>query len=198
MECEICGNDEFIVLKKKEFDKYCYYLVKCSNCGNIKELEDKIKLSQAKLIVSREDKSESKMINLDYNETYKVGDTIEIDGETLRITKIETPKSVNKALGKDIKYLWTKSLSSDKKVGISINDRNKTYSIYLLTPPDFEFEVDKIYKINEGLFKIKKIKTERGEAKKAKALDIKRIYGEPVKYGKNVVDLTNYLKDIKR
>ncbi|ADG14037.1 conserved hypothetical protein [Methanocaldococcus infernus ME] len=197
-KCEICGNEEFEVLKKRESNKYAYYLVRCLNCGHVKEIEDKVKLSQAKLIISREDKSEAKMINLIHDVEYKVGDEIEVDGETLRITKIEVPESVNKAKGEEIKYLWTKSLSAPKKIGISINDRGKTYSIYLIVPPDFEFEVDKVYKVNEGLFKIKKIKTEKGDRRKAKAIEIKRIYGDPVKFSRSSIDLTEYLKDIKR
>lgn len=120
LKCENCGFEEQEVLKKKIYNKSAYYLVRCPNCGSVREIVDKVKLSQAKLIISRYDISESKVINIPEDETYKVGDTIEIDGEKIEITKIETPESVKSALGEDIKVIWGKSLSIPKKLGISI------------------------------------------------------------------------------
>ncbi|WP_423792546.1 HVO_0476 family zinc finger protein [Methanocaldococcus indicus] len=194
--CENCGNDELEVLKKKVHDKSFYYLVRCPKCGNVFEISDKLKLSQTKLIISRYDISESKVITIPKDVEYKVGDTLNIDGEELEITKIETDKTVKGAEGKDIKVIWTKSLSIPKKIGISINDKNRTYSVYLLVPNDYIFETERTYKINEGFFKIKKIKLENGKfANKAEAKDIKRIYGEVSRPYRNAKDLTEYLKE---
>ena len=194
IECENCGFEEQEVLKKKIYNKSAYYLVRCPNCGAVREIVDKVKLSQAKLIISRYDISESKIINIPEDETYKVGDTIEVDGEKIEITKIETPEPVESALGKDIKVIWGKSLSIPKKLGISINDRSRTYGIYIYVPNDFEFEVEKVYRINDGFFRLKKIKTEKGTAKKAKAKDIKRLYGDVTRPMRNYVDLSKFYK----
>ncbi|MCQ6254345.1 HVO_0476 family zinc finger protein [Methanocaldococcus sp.] len=195
MVCENCGCEEMEVLKKKIYDKSAYYLVKCPNCGTVKEVIDKVKLNQIKLIISRYDISESKVINIPEDETYKVGDIINIDGEDIEITKIETPEPVKSALGRDIKYIWGKSLSIPKKLGISINDKSKTYGIYIYVPNDFEFELDKVYKINDGFFKLKKIKAEKGFPKKAKAKDIKRLYGEVVKPVRNYIDISEFYRE---
>ncbi len=194
--CKNCGYEEQEILKKKVYDKSYYYLLKCPKCGIVWELSDKIKLNQAKIIISRYDISESKIIEIPHDEKYKVGDVIEIDGESLKITKIETPKNVNSSLGKDIKTIWTKSLSIPKKIGISINDKEKTYSIYLLVPNEYEFEVGKIYKVNDGYFKLKKIKLDnKGFSNKAKAKDIKRLYAEIARPYKRAEDLTEFYKE---
>ncbi|WP_017980968.1 HVO_0476 family zinc finger protein [Methanocaldococcus villosus] len=193
--CENCGHEEMIVVKKKEFDRAYYYLLKCPKCGYVKEISDKIKLSQAKLIISRYDISVAKVINIPEDQIYKVGDVIEHEGEEIEITKIETPDEKRSALGKEIKVIWGKSLSIPKKLGITINDGNRTYSIYIFVPKDFEFEMGKVYKINEGFFRLKKIKKEKGFSKKAKAKDIVRLYGEVIKPMRRYVDLTEYYRE---
>ncbi|NPA61982.1 MAG: hypothetical protein GXN95_00315 [Methanococci archaeon] len=195
MVCENCGCEEQEILKKKIHEKSAYYLIKCPNCGRVREIVDKVKLSQVKLITSRYDLSESKIINIPEDEEYKVGDVINVDGEEIEITKIETPRSVKESIGKDIKVIWGKSLSIPKKIGISINDKNKTYGIYLYVPNDFEFEIGKVYRINDGFFRLKKIKTDKTTAKKAKAKDIKRLYGDVVRPLRNHIDLTKFYRE---
>ncbi|GBF36033.1 hypothetical protein MHHB_P0258 [Methanofervidicoccus abyssi] len=193
-QCPLCGDiTPHRVIKRQESKRHIKLKVKCLDCGYIWEMERTIKLKDVKVIISRYGKSEKKVIQMPIEEVLKVGDVINIEGEDLEITSIEGKRRIHSLKVGDIGTIWTKSLSIPKKVGISINDGRKTYSVNVLVPQDYVFDSRYIYRVGEGFFKIKMIKTEKGTSKREIARNIKRIYAQPTKPFKNYVDLTEYL-----
>ena len=192
-ECPVCGDlTPHEILKSKESKKYAKYIVKCLECDTIHEVEFSVKLKDVNVIISRYDESEKKCVQLPIDEVIKVGDEIEVDGEALEVTAIDThEKRVSSSKVDDIKTIWAKSISIPKKVGISINDRNTTYSVNVLVPQDYVFDSETTYRVGRLFFKIKMIKTEKGKFKREIARKIKRIYAVSSKPVRNYEDLTD-------
>jgi len=194
LQCPLCGDiTPHSIIKKQESKRHIKLKIKCLNCGYIWEMEKTVKLKDIKVIISRYGKSEKKVIQIPTEEVLKVGDVISVEGEDLEITGIEGTKRTESSKVEDIGTIWTKSLSIPKKVGISINDGKRTYSVNVLVPQDYIFDSRYIYRVGNGFFKIKMIKTEKGTSKRETARNIKRIYAQPTKPFKNYVDLTEYL-----
>ncbi|EHP83614.1 HVO_0476 family zinc finger protein [Methanotorris formicicus] len=199
-ECPVCGDlTPHEILKSKESKKYAKYVVKCLECNTIHEVEFSVKLKDISVIISRFDESERKVVQLPMGEVVEVGEELEVDGERIEVTTIDTDdgKRVSSSKVDDIKTIWAKSLDIPKKLGISINDGKKTYSVYIFVPMDYVFEVDNVYRIKNGFFRIKLIKTEKGNAKKDVAKNIKRMYANLIKPTRRYIDLTKYLPDIE-
>ncbi|MDK2988158.1 HVO_0476 family zinc finger protein [Methanothermococcus thermolithotrophicus] len=194
LECPSCDDvTPHDILKKVESKKHVKYTVKCLDCGHVHEVEKTVKLKDVKIIISRFDESEKKVIQVPTNEILSVGDKIEVFGENVEITGIETDKRVTSSKAESVKTLWAKSIDIPKKVGISINNRGITYSINILVPQDYVFEEGKVYKIKSSFFRIKMIKTEKGNFKREVARKIKRIYADSTKPLRKHEDLTDYL-----
>jgi len=192
LECPICDDiTPHEIIKKQESKKHLKLTVKCLNCGYIHDIEKTLKLKDVKIIISRYGESEKKVSQLPMDEILKVGDNINIDGEDVEITSIETTKRVMSSKVEDIKTIWAKSISIPKKVGISINDRNTTYSVNVLVPQDYVFDSETTYRVGRLFFKIKMIKTEKGKFKREIARKIKRIYAVSSKPVRNYEDLTD-------
>jgi len=192
--CPLCDDiTSHSVIKRQESKRHIKLKVKCLECGHIWEMERTVKLKDVKVIISRYGKSEKKVIQIPIGEVIKVGDMINVEGEDLEITSIEGAQRTLSSKVEDIETIWTKSLSIPKKVGISINDGRRTYSVNVLVPQDYIFDSGYIYRVGNGFFKIKMIKTEKGTSKREVARNIKRIYAQPTKPFKNYVDLTEYL-----
>ncbi len=191
LDCPNCGDiTPHKILKKVEYKKSIKLTVRCLQCNNVHNIEKKLKLKDINIIISRYAHSEKKTKQFPTEEVLSVGDVINIDNEDLEITSIETTKRVNTSKVEDIKTIWAKSLSIPKKVGISINDRGKTYSIDVLVPNDYVFDNEKIYRIGKLFFKIRMIKTEKGTFKREVAKKIKRVYGDITRPTKKYEDLT--------
>jgi len=194
LECPVCGDvTPHSVIKREESKRHLKLKVKCSECGHIWEIERSVKLKDVKVIVSRYGSSEKKVIQIPTDEVLKVGDVINVEGEDLEITGIEGDRRTQSSKAEDVETIWTKSLSIPKKVGISINDGKRTYSVNVIVPQDYVFDSRHIYRVGNGFFRIKMIKTERGTSKREVARNIKRIYAQPTKPFKNYIDLTEYL-----
>ncbi|WP_421077838.1 HVO_0476 family zinc finger protein [Methanothermococcus sp. Ax23] len=190
-ECPICDDiTPHDILKRQESKKHIKLTVKCLNCGYVHEIEKTIKLKDVKVIISRYGESEKKVSQLPVDEVLKVGDIINIFGEDVEITSIETTKRVMSSKVEDIQTIWAKSLNIPKKVGISINDRDTTYSINILVPQDYVFDNETTYRVGRMFFKIKMIKTEKGTFKREIARKIKRIYANSSRPVRNYEDLT--------
>jgi len=190
-ECPICDDiTPHDILKRQESKKHIKLTVKCLNCGYVHEIEKTIKLKDVKVIISRYGESEKKVSQLPADEVLKVGDIINIFGEDVEITSIETTKRVMSSKVEDIQTIWAKSLNIPKKVGISINDRDTTYSINILVPQDYVFDNETTYRVGRMFFKIKMIKTEKGTFKREIARKIKRIYANSSRPVRNYEDLT--------
>ena len=195
LECPVCGDvTPHTVVKRQESKRHLKLKVKCLECGHIWEIERSVRLKDVKVIISRYGSSEKKVIQIPTEEVLKVGDVINVEGEELEITGIEGVKRTHSSKVEDVETLWTKSLSIPKKVGISINDGRRTYSVNVLVPRDYVFDSRHIYRVGDGYFRIKMIKTEKGTTTKREvAKNIKRIYAQPAKPFKDYVDLTEYL-----
>jgi len=194
LQCPVCQDiTSHTVIKRQESKRYIKLKVKCLECGYIWEMERTVKLKDIRVIISRYGKSEKKVIQMPIEEVLKVGDVINVEGEDLEIRSIETKERTHSAKVEEIETVWTKSLSIPKKVGISINDGSRTYSVNVLVPQDYVFDSRYIYRVGEGFFKIKMIKTERGTSKRETAKNIKRIYAQPTKPFKHYIDLNEYL-----
>jgi len=192
LECPICDDiTPHEIIKKQESKKHLKLTVKCLDCGYIHDIEKTLKLKDIKIIISRYGESEKKVFQFPVDEVLKVGDNINIDGEDVEITSIETTKRVMSSKVEDIKTIWAKSISIPKKVGISINDRNTTYSVNVLVPQDYVFDSDTTYRVGRLFFKVKMIKTEKGKFKRELAKKIKRIYAISSKPMRNYEDLTD-------
>lgn len=190
-ECPICDDiTPHDILKRQESKKHIKLTVKCLNCGYVHEIEKTIKLKDVKVIISRYGESEKKVSQLPVDEVLKVGDIINIFGEDVEITSIETTKRVMSSKVEDIQTIWAKSLNIPKKVGISINDRDTTYSINILVPQDYVFDNETTYRVGRMFFRIKMIKTEKGTFKREIARKIKRIYANSSRPVRNYEDLT--------
>jgi len=190
-ECPICDDiTPHDILNRQESKKHIKLTVKCLNCGYVHEIEKTIKLKDVKVIISRYGESEKKVSQLPVDEVLKVGDIINIFGEDVEITSIETTKRVMSSKVEDIQTIWAKSLNIPKKVGISINDRDTTYSINILVPQDYVFDNETTYRVGRMFFKIKMIKTEKGTFKREIARKIKRIYANSSRPVRNYEDLT--------
>ena len=190
-ECPICDDiTPHDILKRQESKKHIKLTVKCLNCGYVHDVEKNIKLKDVKVIISRYGESEKKVSQLPVDEVLKVGDIINIFGEDVEITSIETTKRVMSSKVEDIQTIWAKSLNIPKKVGISINDRDTTYSINILVPQDYVFDNETTYRVGRMFFKIKMIKTEKGTFKREIARKIKRIYANSSRPVRNYEDLT--------
>jgi len=190
-ECPICDDiTPHDILKRQESKKHIKLTVKCLNCGYVHEIEKTIKLKDVKVIISRYGESEKKVSQLPVDEVLKVGDIINIFGEDVEITSIETTKRVMSSKVEDIQTIWAKSLNIPKKVGISINDRDTTYSINILVPQDYVFNNETTYRVGRMFFRIKMIKTEKGTFKREIARKIKRIYANSSRPVRNYEDLT--------
>ncbi len=192
LECPICDDiTPHEIIKKQESKKHLKLTVKCLDCGYIHDIEKTLKLKDVKIIISRYGESEKKVFQFPVDEVLKVGDNINVDGEDVEITSIETTKRVMSSKVEDIKTIWAKSISIPKKVGISINDRNTTYSVNVLVPQDYVFDSDTTYRVGRLFFKVKMIKTEKGKFKRELAKKIKRIYAISSKPMRNYEDLTD-------
>ncbi|AEH07299.1 HVO_0476 family zinc finger protein [Methanothermococcus okinawensis] len=191
-ECPICDDiTPHEILKSQESKKHVKLTVKCLNCGYVHDIEKTLKLKDVKIIISRYGESEKKVSQLPVDEILKVGDVINIFGEDVEITSIETTKRVMSSKVEDIQTIWAKSLNIPKKVGISINDRNTTYSVNILVPQDYVFDNETTYRVGRMFFKIKMIKTEKGTFKREIARKIKRIYANTSRPIRNYEDLTD-------
>ncbi|MBA2853751.1 putative Zn finger protein [Methanococcus maripaludis] len=196
LECPSCDEVTLHnVLKEKESKKHLKVTVKCQECGTVHDIEKNFKLKDIKIVISRYDESEQSVLQIATDEVLKVEDVILAFDESVEITALETEDSrrVSSSAAQDLKMIWAKSVDVPKKVGISINSRESTYSFNILVPQDYVFEEKKIYRAGRDFFRIKQIKTEKGNFSRELARKIKRIYGEPVKPLRDYTDLTEYM-----
>ncbi len=193
-QCPICDDiTPHSEIKREEHKKYFKIMVKCLNCSHVHFIEEKIKLKDVHVIISRYGESEKKTIQLPTDEKLSVGDVLVIYGEDVEITGIDTTKRVSSATVEEITTIWVKSLIIPKKVGISINDGIVTHSVNVLVPQDYVFDSKTLYRVGRLFFRIKMIKTEKGTFKRELAIKIKRIYADSSKPLRNFEDLTDYI-----
>ncbi|ABR55417.1 conserved hypothetical protein [Methanococcus vannielii SB] len=196
LECLVCDDVTLHeVVKEVESKKHLKLTVKCLECGNIQTIEKSFKLKNVKIVISRYDESEQIVIPLAVGESIKLEDIILANDESVEVTSIETEDSrrVSESLIENVKMVWAKSVDVPKKVGISINSRESTYSFHILVPQNYVFEEKKVYRAGPNFFRIKHIKTEKGNFTRELARKVKRIYAEPVKPLRDYEDLTEYM-----
>ena len=178
MYCESCGREtEHEVVKQRGSE----FLVKCLECGYVHLVTDKPRLKDLSVIISRYETSERKMVNLPAEQVVRIGDEIEVDGELVRITAIDTMKGrrVKRERLKNVKTLWAVSLAIPVRVKYSLHEGGITTSGEIHTSRERVFSVGEVVVTPEETFVIEKIKTKDRMLRRGSAYaeEIVRIYG---------------------
>ncbi|MDP6156143.1 MAG: HVO_0476 family zinc finger protein [Candidatus Thermoplasmatota archaeon] len=186
--CTKCGaNTAHEVLKGRVGKKGGGKLectLRCTNCDFVHFENMEIpKERDVPLIVSDEENSYRSTISLPENDFLYMDDELLLDEYPVKVTSIElVGKRVMKGLVSDIVTIW--AIRYDKvRMGLAINRRATTTSIYFWVPPDEEFSVGDIVNEKGNNVAITKIKTDYGTLKRgtAQASNITRLYGRLVK-----------------
>lgn len=187
LECPKCGETVHRILKGKPIGRKGETIectVKCSKCSGVRKATVKReKPTLVKVIVSEEEESARKGIELLPSEEVVVGDRLIVQGLQVEVSSIESEgKRVAVALAGEIDTLWTKRV--DKvKVRFSISKGPRTLSKEIYAMPDEEFFVGDMVEIGRMKVIIHKIKCKErmvGEGG-AQASKIVRIYAKGVK-----------------
>jgi uncharacterized Zn finger protein len=184
MSCPFCGSESVEILKSNG-KKTKELLFRCFECKNIyREIINKKKLVDTRIIISKFDSSEKRYIKLQFDEIIELEDVLNFDEGSVKITSIETKKGarVKKSPVSEIETIWALSLDLPARVGISIDFNGKIFSKKVDVEKDFVFEIGDIIKLGKKVFKVHTIKTMDKRLKKgfAKASVIKRVYGRPL------------------
>jgi len=187
LDCPRCGETIHRILKGKVTGKKgetIECVVKCSECGDVRKTTVKRERPvSVSLIVSSEEESQRKKIELLPSEEVAVEDRMIVDGLEVEVSSIESGgKRVDIASAKEIDTLWTKR--ADKvKVKFSISKGPKTLSKEILAEPDEEFFVGDMVELGRMKVVIYRIKCKERMVRKggAPALDIVRIYAKGIK-----------------
>ncbi len=159
-------------------------VVKCTECGDVRKATIKRdKLISVKIIVSTDDESQRKDIELLANEEIIVGDRMIVDGLEVEVSSIESGgKRTESALAGEIDALWTKR--ADKvKVKFSISKGPKTFPKEILAEPDEEFYVGDMVEFGRMKVVVHKIKCKNRMVREggAPASSIVRVYAKGIK-----------------
>ncbi len=159
-------------------------VVKCNECGDVRKATIKReKPVPVKVIVSKDDKSLRKEIELLPSEEVIVGDRMIVDGLEVEVSSIESDgKRKDIALAGNIDALWTKR--ADKvKVKFSISKGPKTLPKEIVAEPDEEFFVGDMVELGRMKVVIHKIKCKDRMVREggAPAHNIVRIYAKGIK-----------------
>ena len=187
LECPKCGETTHRIIKGRVTGKKAETLecvVKCTECGDVRKATIKReKPIPVKVIVSKDDKSLRKEIELLPSEEVIVGDRMIVDGLEVEVSSIEVGgKRRDVALAREIATLWTKR--ADKvKVKFSISKGPKTLPKEIIAEPDEEFYVGDMVELGRMKVVIHKIKCKDRLVREggAPARNIVRIYAKGIK-----------------
>ncbi|MCK4444471.1 MAG: hypothetical protein KAW09_08005, partial [Thermoplasmata archaeon] len=159
-------------------------VVKCTECGDVRKATIKREKSVlVKVIVSKDDESQRKEIELLVNEEVFVGDRMLVEGLEVEVSSIESGgRRVEVALAGEIDALWTKR-ADRVKVKFSISKGHKTLPKEILAEPDEEFYVGDMVELGRMKVVIHKIKCKDGMVREggAPASSIVRVYAKGIK-----------------
>lgn len=187
LECPRCGESMHRILRGRQTSgkgDRVECTVKCSKCGGVKKtIVKRERPVSVKLIVSEEEKSKKKEIELFPSEEVAVGDRIIVNGVEIEVTSIESNgKRVSSSYVEEIDTLWTRR--ADKvKVRFSINKGPRTLSKEIYALPEEEFFVGDMVEIGRMKVIIHKIKCKDKMVRTGgtQASEIVRIYARAIK-----------------
>jgi uncharacterized Zn finger protein len=138
------------------------------------------------VIVSIDDRSEKKSIELHPDEVLNLDQELILDEDSVLISSLEVGSTrVKSAMVKDISTIWCKGLDpmGKVKVNVSIHKGPKTLSQVITLLPDEELFIGDIIRIGRDNVAIYKIKTHNKVVKYdgAMAGDIVRVYGRVIR-----------------
>ncbi len=187
LECPKCGETMHRILKGRVAGRKGETLecvVKCTECGDVRKATIKREKSVlVKVIVSKDDESQRKEIELLVNEEVFVGDRMLVEGLEVEVSSIESGgRRVEVALAGEIDALWTKR-ADRVKVKFSISKGHKTLPKEILAEPDEEFYVGDMVELGRMKVVIHKIKCKDGMVREggAPASSIVRVYAKGIK-----------------
>jgi uncharacterized Zn finger protein len=171
--------------KNKQLTLDC--TIQCTLCNFIHHttITEK-KMISVPIIISDQDKSVRKLIELHPDEELRVDHELIMDEDNLQITSLEVKDTrVRHITAKDVSTIWAKFLDPEGKVklSISVHKGPKTMSHTITALYDEEFFIGDILRIGRGNVAIYKIKTNTKVVKYDSAIagDIVRIYGRVIR-----------------
>jgi len=180
--CPSCSPQipvEHEVLKQKRGmsgeDVHVEATVKCGRCETVHRAEIRVpKPIDVDAVVSSGDESTTRKVEMFPDEHVEVGDEI----DDLEVTAIETDEGrTESAEAGDVETLWTREVGTvDVPVALHMGGETKSEKIEL--DGEEEIKLGMTLRRNGIRFTVEKILTDSGEAKEAKAKDVKRVYAD--------------------
>ncbi|HTX44374.1 MAG TPA: HVO_0476 family zinc finger protein [Methanocella sp.] len=165
------------------------HLVKCEQCGFIHRLpHEKKKAIKARVIVSRQQESSTRQIEVNEDEELHAGDEFVIDvgedvsGVRIQSLELKTGGRAEKAKARDVRTIWARAID-EVVVKIAVQQKEKTESLDYKVNGDYEFAIGDVMRLKEYEVAITAIKVRDGglfkrEGRSIKAKDIRRIYSK--------------------
>ena len=187
LPCEECGEVPHRVLSGRVTGRDALVFqgtVKCSSCGRIRSVSYReARPLRVPVIVSTGEESERTEIELAPDEIVAVGDRLDHEGHTLRVTAIEVgERRVTQSAGKDVRALWARQIDR-VRVKFAVNKGNRTVSHELDAAPDEEFEVGDVVDLGRERALVHRIVVKGATLRRgsARAEEIVRMYGKLVR-----------------
>ena len=159
-------------------------LVRCQRCGTTHKVYHKEEKKREVLIptlIHKHEVTEKKTLRYPANLVLNVGKTYSVEGENLRITKIENleKKFVERSEAGNISRVYAVSLDLPARIKVNISEMGKTASYRAEVPRDQELGVGQVWGLKDVNFEIKAIRTTSGVIKKGfvKADEIRVVQG---------------------
>lgn len=187
LDCPNCGRGPHRVLRgrvSRGRELVLEGVFRCLRCGNTRS-ETYRDWAPLPIPLVLSDGSASRRVTVDLfpGEEVRVGDIIEADGRSVRITAIDTgEKRVREAPVEAITTLW--SQQADRlTVKFSLNKGRRTVPYEVPAPPEEEFAVGDLVHLGRDSGVIHRIKTQRGTVRDGavQAQDIVRVYCRTVR-----------------
>ena len=190
-QCPTCNQETLHKVLKGKVGKHKQLsldcTIQCTKCDFIHHtvITDK-KLISKPIILSDQEKSFPKTIELHPDEELFIDQELILDDDTVVITSLELGnKRIKNGLAKDVDTIWCKRLdpTGKVKVKISVHKGPKTLSHEFTALPDEEFFIGDVLRIGRDNVAIYKIKTYKKVVKYDGALagDIVRVYGRVIR-----------------
>lgn len=182
LDCPNCGEKTLHKILKGKVQKgkniTLDAVVRCSRCkGTHKALVKELGTVPVPIIVSWQEESEKKCIELHPEEEVSVGDEFMLDGRVIVKSLESEGKRVQKALVKEIDTIWAKK-HDRVVVKASLNRGRKSWSRELEVIPEEEFFIGEILTFGKLDAVVHRIKTRNRALKTGSACadEIERIY----------------------
>lgn len=169
----VCDHKDYTVLKLRGRQE----LRKCNVCGDVYTsiLEKNVKI-KVTVVISRFEESEKKLIDVDENKIFQVGDIIEIKKKKFLVNHIDTKRKTDSALAKDVQTLYLIPEDLPVVIKITLRDQSGFSSLKAFADKDEVFTKGDNITIDEIDMTIEKILAAHGYEPSAIATDIRRVY----------------------